>query len=57
MLLISKNLQVHAESRGDLRPDPRFDSVNVIALVVQNDDSFAAEVFVLLFSPDIISQR
>lgn len=53
----SINLQVHAESRGDLRPDPRFDSVNVIALVVQNDDSFAAEVFVLLFSPDSIYQR
>ncbi|XP_018446149.1 DNA polymerase zeta catalytic subunit isoform X4 [Raphanus sativus] len=51
------SIEVHAESRGDLRPDPRFDSVNVIALVVQNDDSFAAEVFVLLFSPDIISQR
>ncbi|KAL0801003.1 hypothetical protein Bca101_056179 [Brassica carinata] len=51
------SIEVHAESRGDLRPDPRFDSVNVIALVVQNDDNFAAEVFVLLFSPDIISQR
>ncbi|KAJ0256178.1 DNA polymerase zeta catalytic subunit [Hirschfeldia incana] len=51
------SIEVHAESRGDLRPDPRFDSVNVVALVVQNDDNFAAEVFVLLYSPDIISQR
>ncbi|ANM57914.1 recovery protein 3 [Arabidopsis thaliana] len=51
------SIEVHAESRGDLRPDPRFDSVNVIALVVQNDDSFVAEVFVLLFSPDSIDQR
>ncbi|KAG2322148.1 hypothetical protein Bca52824_015361 [Brassica carinata] len=51
------SIEVHAESRGDLRPDPRFDSVNVITLVVQNDDNFAAEVFVLLYSPDIISQR
>ncbi|KAF8098172.1 hypothetical protein N665_0272s0038 [Sinapis alba] len=51
------SIEVHAESRGDLRPDPRFDSVNVIALAVQNDDNFAAEVFVLLFSQDIISQR
>lgn len=56
-MLISINLQVHAESRGDLRPDPRFDSVNVIALVVQNDDSFVAEVFVLLVSPDSTDQR
>lgn len=54
---MSINLQVHAESRGDLRPDPRFDSVNVIALVVQNDDNFAAEVFVLLYSPEGIYQR
>lgn len=54
---ISINLQVHAESRGDLRPDPRLDSVNVIVLVVQNDNNFAAEVFVLLFSPDSIHQR
>ncbi|XP_024014051.1 DNA polymerase zeta catalytic subunit isoform X2 [Eutrema salsugineum] len=51
------SIEVHAESRGDLRPDPRFDSVNVIALVVQNDNSFAAEVFVLVFSPDRIYQR
>ncbi|XP_010511693.1 PREDICTED: DNA polymerase zeta catalytic subunit-like isoform X3 [Camelina sativa] len=51
------SIEVHAESRGDLRPDPRFDSVNVIALVVQNDDNFATEVFVLLFSPDCIDQR
>ncbi|CAA7058420.1 unnamed protein product [Microthlaspi erraticum] len=51
------SIEVHAESRGELRPDPRFDSVNVIALVVQNDDSFAAEVFVLLFSPDSTHQR
>ncbi|KAL1216430.1 DNA polymerase zeta catalytic subunit [Cardamine amara subsp. amara] len=51
------SIEVHAESRGDLRPDPRFDSVNVIALVVQNDDNFAPEVYVLLFSPDSIDQR
>ncbi|CAH2065903.1 unnamed protein product [Thlaspi arvense] len=51
------SIEVHAESRGDLRPDPRFDSVNVIALVVQNDDNLAAEVFVLLFSPDNLYQR
>ncbi|CAN8238640.1 unnamed protein product [Cochlearia groenlandica] len=51
------SIEVHAESRGELRPDPRFDAVNVIALVVQNDDNFAAEVFVLLFSPDNINPR
>ncbi|EOA33539.1 hypothetical protein CARUB_v10019649mg [Capsella rubella] len=51
------SIEVHAESRGDLRPDPRFDSVNVIALVVQNDDNFANEVFVLLYSSDSIDQR
>uniref|UniRef100_A0A1J3GRC6 DNA polymerase n=1 Tax=Noccaea caerulescens TaxID=107243 RepID=A0A1J3GRC6_NOCCA len=51
------SIEVHAESRGDLRPDPRFDSVNVIVLVVQNDNNFAAGVLVLLFSPDSIHKR
>ncbi|VVA94379.1 unnamed protein product [Arabis nemorensis] len=51
------SIEVHAESKGDLRPDPRFDSVNVIALAVQNDDNFAADVFVLIYSPESAYQR
>ncbi|OMO68819.1 hypothetical protein CCACVL1_19807 [Corchorus capsularis] len=44
------SLEVHTESRGDLRPDPRFDAVNVIALAIQNDNDSVIEVFVLLYS-------
>ncbi|KAK9169262.1 hypothetical protein Syun_001402 [Stephania yunnanensis] len=39
---------MNAQSRGDLRPDPRFDAVNVIALVIQEDDNDILDSFVLL---------
>lgn len=39
--------QIQVESRGDLRPDPRFDAINVIVLVIQEDDDAALEVYVL----------
>ncbi|KAK9161490.1 hypothetical protein Syun_007831 [Stephania yunnanensis] len=42
------SLEVLAQSRGDLRPDPRFDAVNVIALVIQEDDNDILDSFVLL---------
>ncbi|XP_010553733.1 PREDICTED: DNA polymerase zeta catalytic subunit isoform X2 [Tarenaya hassleriana] len=51
------SIEIHAESRGDLRPDPRFDAVNIIVLAVQNDNDSAAEVFVLLFSQSSVCQR
>uniref|UniRef100_A0A2N9ISQ6 DNA polymerase n=1 Tax=Fagus sylvatica TaxID=28930 RepID=A0A2N9ISQ6_FAGSY len=41
---------VQAESRGDLRPNPRFDAINVIALAIQNDTDSIPEVYVLLCS-------
>ncbi|KAJ9131444.1 hypothetical protein P3X46_035102 [Hevea brasiliensis] len=44
------SIEVQAETRGDLRPDPRFDAVNVVALAFQNDNDSAVEVFVLLHS-------
>ncbi|OMO99194.1 hypothetical protein COLO4_13444 [Corchorus olitorius] len=44
------SLEVHTESRGDLRPDPRFDAINVIALAIQNDNDSVIEVYVLLYS-------
>lgn len=40
--------QVQAESRGDLRPDPRFDAINVVALACQNDGDSTTNVCVLL---------
>ncbi|KAK9161058.1 hypothetical protein Syun_007399 [Stephania yunnanensis] len=39
---------VLAQSRGDLRPDPRFDAVNVVALVIQEDDNDILDSFILL---------
>ncbi|KAF7817900.1 DNA polymerase zeta catalytic subunit isoform X1 [Senna tora] len=39
---------VLAESRGDLLPDPRFDSINIVALGFQNDSDTMIEVLVLL---------
>lgn len=44
------SIEVHAESRGDLRPNPRFDAVNIIALALQNDNGSTIEVHVLLYS-------
>ncbi|XP_069148582.1 DNA polymerase zeta catalytic subunit isoform X3 [Solanum lycopersicum] len=42
------SLEVQAESRGDLRPDPRFDAVRIIVLVFQEDDDFGSDTHVLL---------
>uniref|UniRef100_A0A2N9F662 DNA polymerase zeta catalytic subunit N-terminal domain-containing protein n=1 Tax=Fagus sylvatica TaxID=28930 RepID=A0A2N9F662_FAGSY len=44
------SIEVQAESRGDLRPNPRFDAINVIALAIQNDTDSIPEVFVFLHS-------
>lgn len=40
--------QVQPESRGDLRPDPRFDAINVLALAIMGDDEADIELYVLL---------
>lgn len=42
------SIEVHANSRGDLRPDPRFDGINVIVLVLQEDDESISDSYVLL---------
>ncbi|XP_048236258.1 DNA polymerase zeta catalytic subunit isoform X2 [Ricinus communis] len=44
------SIEVQAESRGDLRPDPRFDAINTVALAFQNDNDSTVEVQVLLHS-------
>ncbi|XWS42404.1 hypothetical protein CRYUN_Cryun16bG0011700 [Craigia yunnanensis] len=51
------SLEVHTESRGDLQPDPRFDAINVIALVIQNDNDSVTEGYVLLYSNIGFCQR
>ncbi|MCD7446604.1 hypothetical protein HAX54_010796, partial [Datura stramonium] len=42
------SIEVQAESRGDLRPDPRFDAVRIVVLVFQEDDDFISDTHVLL---------
>ncbi|XP_057871729.2 DNA polymerase zeta catalytic subunit isoform X2 [Cryptomeria japonica] len=42
------SIEIHAESRGDLRPDPRYDAVNIIVAVIQEDFNQAKEVLVLM---------
>uniref|UniRef100_A0A2N9FNZ4 Uncharacterized protein n=1 Tax=Fagus sylvatica TaxID=28930 RepID=A0A2N9FNZ4_FAGSY len=44
------SIEVQAESSRDLRSDPRFDAINVIALAIQNDTDSIPEVYVLLRS-------
>ncbi|KAL9379007.1 hypothetical protein Peur_027489 [Populus x canadensis] len=55
--LTSLSIEVQAESRGDLRPNPRFDAINVVVLVFQNDGDSAVEVHVLLCSKSESCQR
>ncbi|KAG6430350.1 hypothetical protein SASPL_108415 [Salvia splendens] len=42
------SVEVQAESRGDLRPDPRFDGINAIILVLQEDNASMSDTYVLL---------
>ncbi|KAL8553803.1 hypothetical protein ACS0TY_002187 [Phlomoides rotata] len=51
------SVEVQAESRGDSRPNPRFDAVNVIVLVLQEDDESMLETYVLLRSDSAYVER
>ncbi|CAK9168020.1 unnamed protein product [Ilex paraguariensis] len=42
------SIEVQAESRGDLQPDPRFDAINFVVLVFQKDDDSIFDAYVLL---------
>ncbi|KAK2640409.1 hypothetical protein Ddye_028204 [Dipteronia dyeriana] len=44
------SIEVQSESRGDLRPNPQYDAINVVVLAFQNDDGSVFEVYVLLRS-------
>ncbi|ERN16936.1 hypothetical protein AMTR_s00057p00185570 [Amborella trichopoda] len=43
------SVEVLAESRGDLRPDPRYDPINVIVIVIQEDVDQGVQVHVILW--------
>ncbi|CAI8615458.1 unnamed protein product [Vicia faba] len=51
------SIEILAESRGDLLPDPQFDGVNIVALGFQNDCDATIEVVVLLHSKYVPCQR
>ncbi|URD83629.1 DNA polymerase [Musa troglodytarum] len=51
------SLEVLAESRGDLRPDPQFDGINIISLAVQEDTRPTFEVYVLICGVNDEPQR
>ncbi|XP_031485155.1 DNA polymerase zeta catalytic subunit isoform X3 [Nymphaea colorata] len=42
------SIEILAESRGELQPDPRYDPINVIALAVQEDFNDTIQIIVLL---------
>ncbi|KAK7284352.1 hypothetical protein RJT34_19097 [Clitoria ternatea] len=44
------SIEVLADSRADLLPDPQFDSINIVVLGFQNDSDSIVEVMVLLHS-------
>ncbi|XP_057439387.1 DNA polymerase zeta catalytic subunit isoform X3 [Lotus japonicus] len=51
------SIEVLAESRGDLLPNPQFDGVNIIALGFQNDSDSVIGVVVLLHTKSVPFQR
>ncbi|XP_020108239.1 DNA polymerase zeta catalytic subunit isoform X3 [Ananas comosus] len=42
------SIEVLADCRGDLRPNPQFDAINVISLAVEEDTRSGIEVYVLM---------
>nr|GEV53159.1 DNA polymerase zeta catalytic subunit isoform X1 [Tanacetum cinerariifolium] len=44
------SIEVQAESRGEIRSDPRFDAINFIAVVIHEDDESRANSYVFLRS-------
>ncbi|KAG5044295.1 hypothetical protein JHK87_008210 [Glycine soja] len=51
------SIEILAECRGDLLPDPQFDAINIVALGFQNDGDSIVEVLVLLHSKYVPCQR
>ncbi|KAM5561236.1 DNA polymerase zeta catalytic subunit [Rosa sericea] len=51
------SIEVQSESRGDLRPDPQFDAINIVLLAIQNDCDSIVEVHVLMRSDAENCQR
>ncbi|KAD5317907.1 hypothetical protein E3N88_17853 [Mikania micrantha] len=51
------SIEVQAESRGDLRPDPRFDAINFIVVVIEEDGESEIRSYILLHSEMTSARR
>uniref|UniRef100_K3ZPX4 DNA polymerase n=1 Tax=Setaria italica TaxID=4555 RepID=K3ZPX4_SETIT len=51
------SMEVLAESRGELRPDPRFDAINAVSLAIEDDADNTVEVHVFIRDNSDISCR
>ncbi|WOL11972.1 DNA polymerase zeta catalytic subunit isoform X2 [Canna indica] len=51
------SVEVQAESRGDLLPDPQFDGINMLSLAIQEDTSLSMAVYVLMHGVNDEPQR
>lgn len=51
------SMEVLAESRGELRPDPRFDAINAVSLATEDDADNTVEVHVFIRDNSDISRR
>lgn len=50
------SIEVQAGCRGDLRPDPRFDAIDIITIVFQEDDDANVDGFMLLRSKTVTTK-
>jgi len=49
--------QVLTESRGELRPDPRFDAINAVSLAIEDDADNTVDVHVFICDNNSKSHR
>lgn len=49
--------QVLTESRGELRPDPRFDAINAVSLAIEDDADNTVDVHVFIRGNNVKSHR
>ncbi|RLN35611.1 DNA polymerase zeta catalytic subunit isoform X2 [Panicum miliaceum] len=51
------SMEVLTESRGELRPDPRFDAINAVSLAIEDDADNTVEVHVFIHDNSDRSRR
>lgn len=51
------SVEVLTESRGELRPDPRFDAINAVSLAIEDDADNTVDVHVFIRGNNVKSHR